>query len=136
MFHLVSGHDISGSQAPPSQQSLIRLSMIFMQSTRRKIWNSCIFASALFFLAFRFESDIGWRFKLIGRLAARCSLGRDLQLESLLRLERDTRRGVLPWMEKTWEESPGWNGLEESAKEKDGPRLEWKGRKDDERRGR
>ncbi|GFX91431.1 hypothetical protein TNCV_3545141 [Trichonephila clavipes] len=32
------------------------------------------------------------------------------------------------------EESPGWRELEESAKERLDPRLEWKGRKDDERR--
>ncbi|GFV74788.1 hypothetical protein TNCV_1040261 [Trichonephila clavipes] len=42
-----------------------------------------------------------------------------------------TRRegGALPWRERTSEESPGWNGLEESAKERDLVRVERKGRR-------
>ncbi|GFU73485.1 hypothetical protein TNCV_137711 [Trichonephila clavipes] len=40
---------------------------------------------------------------------------------------QETRRGSLPWIEKTLEESPGWNGLEQSAKEKDLVR-EWSGK--------
>ncbi|GFV42070.1 hypothetical protein TNCV_2452421, partial [Trichonephila clavipes] len=31
----------------------------------------------------------------------------------------EKRKKALPWIEKTREESPGWNGLEENAKEKD-----------------
>ncbi|GFV14737.1 hypothetical protein TNCV_2587101, partial [Trichonephila clavipes] len=36
--------------------------------------------------------------------------------------------GEKPWIEKAWEESPGWNGLEESAKKK-GLVRDWSGKK-------
>ncbi|GFV05488.1 hypothetical protein TNCV_226991 [Trichonephila clavipes] len=42
--------------------------------------------------------------------------------------EKETReRGALPWMERAREESPGWNGREESAKEK-GLVRDWSGK--------
>ncbi|GFW80047.1 hypothetical protein TNCV_984561 [Trichonephila clavipes] len=47
---------------------------------------------------------------------------------------RDFDKRVLVW--NRLEESPGWRELEESVNGKGlGPRLEWKGRKDDERPG-
>ncbi|GFW65687.1 hypothetical protein TNCV_891771 [Trichonephila clavipes] len=53
--------------------------------------------------------------------------GETRKLERGARPWMEKKEKALPWMEKTSEESRGWNGLEESAKEK-GLVRDWSGK--------
>ncbi|GFV74823.1 hypothetical protein TNCV_1040611 [Trichonephila clavipes] len=46
---------------------------------------------------------------------------------------REKKEKALPWIEKAGEESPGWNGLEESTKKESWFEIGEEGKEDDER---
>ncbi|GFX98570.1 hypothetical protein TNCV_1501481 [Trichonephila clavipes] len=55
-----------------------------------------------------------------------CVMGEQKTRERSLALDGEKEK-ALPWIEKAGEESPGWNGLEESFKEK-GLVQDWNGK--------